>query len=141
MQFQRRDDKWLDEKISQNTITGRDDVEDTWEKIKINIKNSAKEALGEKTINTNKRNNKPWFTPEVKELAKEKNKAYIRYVNNRSVEEYQVYKKERNRTTNAIKQLKRTYGEKFSVEMEHDLYGDQKKIWNMLRKRKKQVNE
>ncbi|KAH1008228.1 hypothetical protein HUJ05_008802, partial [Dendroctonus ponderosae] len=65
--------------------------------------------------------------------------AYIRYINNRSPDEYlKVYKRERSRTTNAIK---RTYWERFSVEMEHDLYGGQKKIWTMLRKRKKTVNE
>ncbi|KAH1008184.1 hypothetical protein HUJ05_008765 [Dendroctonus ponderosae] len=29
----------------------------------------------------------------------------------------------------------------FSVEMEPELYSGQKKIWNMLRKRKKPVNE
>ncbi|XP_044749780.1 uncharacterized protein LOC123310377 [Coccinella septempunctata] len=131
----------LCEKINQNPITDCDNVEAAWEKLKNNIKTSAKEAIGERTIDTNRKNNNPWFTPEIKELAKEKKNAYIKYINNRSHEDYEVYRVVRNRTTNAIKELKKRYWEDFSVEMEHDLYGGQRKIWNMLRKRKKPVNE
>ncbi|KAH1011130.1 hypothetical protein HUJ04_000562 [Dendroctonus ponderosae] len=76
-----------------------------------------------------------------KELADEKKDGYIRYINNRSSEEDRVYKGERNRPTDAIKQFKRTYWKRFSVEMEHDRYGGEKKIWNMLLKRKKPVIE
>ncbi|KAH1018963.1 hypothetical protein HUJ05_006633 [Dendroctonus ponderosae] len=76
-----------------------------------------------------------------KQLADEKKDGYIRYINNRSSEEDRVYKGERNRPTDAIKQLKRTYWKRFSVEMEHDRYGGEKKIWNMLLKRKKPVIE
>lgn len=42
---------------------------------------------------------------------------------------------------NTIKQLKKNYWERFSSKMEHDLYGGQKKVWNMLRTRKKPINE
>ncbi|XP_015189765.1 PREDICTED: uncharacterized protein LOC107073587 [Polistes dominula] len=40
----------------------------------------------------------------------------------------------------AIRQIKRDYWEKFSAYMEHDLYGAHKKVWNMLRNRKKQTD-
>ncbi|XP_057671223.1 uncharacterized protein LOC130902950 [Diorhabda carinulata] len=131
----------LREKIVQNPIKETDNVEAAWEKLKNKIKNSAKESLGKRTIDTNRTHNKPWFTLEIKELANEKKKAYIKYITNRTQEEYEVYKRVRNRTTNTIKELKKTYWENFSVEMEHDLYGGQKKIWNMIRKRKKPINE
>lgn len=136
--YQRR----LNEKISQNIITLEDSVDMAWNKIKQNIIHSAKEAIGQRKININgRKNTKPWFTEEVKDLSKEKKMAYIRYINNRSPEEYQKYKVIRNRTNDGIKQLKKEYWERFSVEMEHDLYGCQKRIWNMLRKRKKNVTE
>ncbi|XP_057671207.1 craniofacial development protein 2-like [Diorhabda carinulata] len=117
----------LREKIVQNPLKETDNVEAAWEKLKNKIKNSAKESLGKRTIDTNRTHNKPWFTLEIKELANEKKKAYIKYIINRTQEEYEVYKRVRNRTTNTIKELKKTYWENFSVEMEHDLYGGQKK--------------
>lgn len=46
-----------------------------------------------------------------------------------------------NRVNNEIQQLKKNYWEKFSKKMEYNLYGGQKKIWNMLRSRKKPINE
>lgn len=77
----------------------------------------------------------------MKELANEKRKAYIRYCNNRTPEEHGRYKGIRNRINSAIKRNKKDYWEKFSKDMEHDLYGGQKKIWNILRNRKKPINE
>lgn len=41
----------------------------------------------------------------------------------------------------AIRKLKRNCWEEFSADMEHHLYGAQKRVWNMLRNRKKHVNE
>lgn len=40
-----------------------------------------------------------------------------------------------------IQTIKRSFWKKFSSDMEHDLYGRQKRVWNMLRNRKKPVNE
>lgn len=37
--------------------------------------------------------------------------------------------------------LKKEYWTRFSKDMEHDLYGGQKKIWNILRNRKRPINE
>lgn len=88
-----------------------------------------------------KKNKKEWFTDEVKTLASQKKEAYIKYKNRRTTEEYERYKATRNRVNDAIKEIKKTYWEKFSADMEHDLYGGQRKVWNTLRNRKRTVNE
>ena len=59
--------------MASNPITEDEDIESSWNKIKTNIIESAKEALGTRKVNINgQRNNKPWFTEEVKTLSKEK---------------------------------------------------------------------
>lgn len=93
----------LKEKIALNKITEENDIEMAWKKVKENITNSTIEAVGLRTTDTNKPKNKPWFMEEVKDLAKEKREAYIKYINNRTSIEYVKYKEIRNRTTNGIK--------------------------------------
>lgn len=123
--YQRR----LDGKITQNPVAEIESVEELWRKVKTNITNSANEAIRQRTINTNgSKNNKPWFTQEVKTAAKERREAYIRYTSNRTPKEYGIYKEVRNRVNNEIKRLKQTYWERFSTEIEHDTYGGQKKV-------------
>lgn len=132
--YQRR----LTDNINNNSIEEVNDVEQAWEKIKNNILKSAGEAISTRRININgKRNSKPWFVEEVKVLAEEKRKVYLRYRSNQTAIELEGYKAIRNRVNNRIKELKRQYWEGFTKSMESDLYGSQKKIWNMLRNRKK----
>jgi len=40
-----------------------------------------------------------------------------------------------------IQGIKTEYWETFTADMEHDLYGSQKKIWGLIRRRKRKVNE
>lgn len=68
-----------------------------------------KEDIKLRTVNTSgNRNRKPWFTNKVKHLAKEKNAAYLNYVNSKTANEY-AYKISRNRRNNDIRQLKMEY--------------------------------
>jgi len=79
----------LAEKIHRNGIEEKDNVEQTWKKIRNNIIDSAMEVVGTRKVNTNgRRNNKPWFTEEVRTLTKEKKEAYIKYRNQTSQQEY-----------------------------------------------------
>lgn len=80
-------------------------------KIKTNIINIT-EAVGIRKVNMNGSNNiKPWFTEEVKTLAKEKRETYLQYKSNRSQEqEHNRYKEIRNRANNE-KSEKRILGE------------------------------
>ncbi|XP_050455169.1 craniofacial development protein 2-like [Cataglyphis hispanica] len=82
----------LRQKIRENGIAD-EDVEDGWKKIKSHMTMAAEEALGKRRINKNAdTQHKTWFTKEAKQLAKEKRKAYLNYLNNRTPEEQQRYK-------------------------------------------------
>ncbi|XP_055384192.1 uncharacterized protein LOC129613898 [Condylostylus longicornis] len=131
----------INSKIQTNKIEEEDDVNNAWNKLKTNILEAATESIGKRTVNINnkKRNLKPWFCEEVKVLASEKREAYLRF--KRQQVSYNEYKVVRNRINIAIDNIKKNYWENFSNEMEHDLYGAPKKVWNMLRNRKKPINE
>lgn len=132
----------IDEKIETDGVQETDDVEICWRKIKNNIKTAATEAVGQRQIKTVERTqNKEWYCPEIKELAIKKREAYIRYRSSRTPEERIRYTDVRNRVNADIKDIKRKYWEQFSSEMEHDLYGAQRKIWGMLRNRRKEIAE
>lgn len=130
----------LSQKIEESNIMAEDDVETTWAKLSSSITKAAEEALGKRQINIgNRRNTKPWFTEEIKTLATEKRKSYLQYRSR--IITYDEYRIMRNRVNGEIQAIKRSFWEKFSSDMEHDLYGGQRRIWNMLRNRKKPVNE
>jgi len=40
-----------------------------------------------------------------------------------------------------IRRIKTGFWETFTADMEHDLYGSQKKIWGLIRRKKREVNE
>ena len=134
--YQRR----LQEKILACKIEQQDKVETAWLKLKSNIIGAAEEALGRRH-RTGRRNSniKPWFTQEIKSLAKKKRESYLQFRSKTIT--YNEYKLTRNRVNSEIQAIKTSYWEKFSKDMERDLYGGQKKIWNMLRNRKKPINE
>ncbi|KAJ4436358.1 hypothetical protein ANN_18990, partial [Periplaneta americana] len=131
----------LKEKITENEKLNEDNVETAWKKIKDNIINAATEAIGKRKVNINNRKRfmKPWFNEEVKKLVTEKRQTYVEYKN--KVKTHEEYKAIRNVVNDKIKQIKQNYWEKFSKDMEKDLYGGQKKVWKMLRNRKKPINE
>lgn len=57
------------------------------------------EALGKRQVNVNKTNNTPWFMLEVKELAKQKKKVCTQYILNKTPENWNNNRKERNEVT------------------------------------------
>lgn len=58
----------LKEKIERRQINEEDDVERSWEKIRQNIEEAAKESLG------TRKNKKPWFRVEINKNVKRKEK-------------------------------------------------------------------
>ena len=40
-----------------------------------------------------------------------------------------------------IREIKEGYWESFTADMEHDIYGAQKKVWKLIRRTKKEVNK
>lgn len=80
-------------------------------------------ALGKRTVNKNSpKNTTPWYTVEVKRLAKKKRDAYLRYLNGRSPIELQRYRGVRNRMNARIRKIRNEYWATFIAGMEHDLY-------------------
>ena len=74
----------------------------------------------------------PWFTPEIKELAHEKRKAYLKYISKPSIEKQTEYRDVRNRVNSRIRRIKEGYWESFTADMERDIYGAQKKVWKLI---------
>lgn len=102
-----------------------DNVETCWKKIISNIKTAAIEAIGRRQIITvDRTNNKEWYCSEMKESTNEKISAYFIFreqENFRKEESIHRSKKQYQRKD------KRKYWKQFTSEMEHDLYGAQKK--------------
>lgn len=86
-------------------------------------------------------NTKPWFTEEVKAIAETKRRAFLKSRSEQTRETYQNYVTVRNRVNSRIREIKNEYWRRFSVDMEHDMYGSQKRIWKLLRGLKKSTNE
>ncbi|KAL3280086.1 hypothetical protein HHI36_017592 [Cryptolaemus montrouzieri] len=59
----------------------------------------------------------------------------------KTLTEHRKYVKARNRVNRQIREIKREHWRTFSKDKEDDMYGTQRRIWNMLRAWKKQVNE
>lgn len=135
--FQKR----LRDCIVENSINCSDTVNEAWTKVLSNILKSAEEAIGKRQIKSSNRRRKykPWFCEEVKTLSEEKKRSYLSYRQGNIT--YNEYVVTRNRVNSGISAIKRESWERFSSDMEHDLYGGQKKVWNMLRNLQKPLNE
>jgi len=111
-------EKRLTQIITEQPILDQDDVEASWEKVKLHIDTAANEALGKRRINKNSNKfNTPWFSPGVKQMAREKRETYLRYLNNRTPEEWIRYKEMRNRVQAEIRRIKTEYWETFIADM------------------------
>ena len=135
--------KRLLEKLKNITLITTATPDLQWEKIQDCIVKATEETLRKRTVNINESQNKPtpWFTPEIRELAQKKRKAYLKYITKPSDEQRREYKEVQNRVNLKIRELKAGYWERFIADMEHDIYGAQKKIWKLIRRTKKEVNE
>lgn len=128
--------------INLNQIGHLDTPNTAWEKLRENIYKSAKEALGTRTVSLSSRpNKKPWFTTEVKNITKEKKKIYLQYRAFPTPENQHKYKEIRNKVNNRVREIKEDYWQRFSNEMQADMYGAQKRIWKLLRGMKQGMNE
>ncbi|XP_030753808.1 uncharacterized protein LOC115880664 [Sitophilus oryzae] len=127
--------------VTINPIAQFDTPNTAWNKLKENICKGAKEALATRTVSHNRRPNiKPWFTLEVKNITREKEK-YLQYKKSPTPENRNIYTEIRNWTNNRVREIKEEYWQRFSSEMEADMYGTQKRIWKMLRSLKRETNE
>lgn len=100
---------------------------------------AAEETLGERKCKSDGKRSKCLVQRRSQNPNRKKRHSYLQYRNKTIT--YNKYKEVRNRVNEAIQKIKRDFWEKFSADMEYDLHGAQKRVWNMLRNRKKHVNE
>lgn len=118
------------------------DSEECWMTIRESVQQAAVEALGKRNVNRNEREYKtPWFDERVKVLAKEKKQAFLTYKRRKTIETREHYVRIRNRVNQEISNIKREHWERFTKDMEHDLYGSQRKVWRMIGRQRKDINE
>jgi hypothetical protein len=65
----------------------------------------------------------------------------LKYISETSSEQRSEYREIRNRGNARIREIKEGYWESFTADMEHDIYGAQKKVWKLIRGTKREVNE
>jgi len=128
--------------IREQPILDQDDVEASSEKVKLHIETAANEALGKRRINKNSNKlNTSWFMPEVKPMERETRETYLRYLNNKTPQEWIRYKEIRrniqgkNRKAPGINKLNNElikYGGKPLSEQLANLY--QKQLYQPSRK-------
>lgn len=132
-------------KCDQNKILYDDDVDESWEKLKKNIKSAAQEAIGTRKTIINKSECKvkstPWFCEEVRVLAEEKKRAYLIHRSKQTDRSKEEYKEVRNGVNSEIKRIKQQYWEKFSKELEFDFFGLQRQVWKTIRNQKRETRE
>jgi hypothetical protein len=98
--------KRLSEKLKNIKPTSNDSPDLHWEKIQECIVKSAEETLGMCTVDINaSKKPTPWFTPEIKELAHEKRKAYLRYISKPFIENQTEYREVRNKVNSRIREI------------------------------------
>ncbi|XP_044749781.1 uncharacterized protein LOC123310378 [Coccinella septempunctata] len=133
----------LKEKIKNNPLVEKGDINNSWDKLRRNIMEAANEALGTRKVIPGKAgcNRTPWFCEKVKEQCKRKKKAYLKYRTTLSVEDHEEYKRIRNITRALVRQVKNGHWETFSKRMESDFYGLQKQIWRLIRNQRKEACE
>ena len=126
-------EKRLSEKLKTITPTSVDSPDLQWEKIQECIVKSAEETLGMHTVDTNALKKLTlWFTPEIKELAHGKRKAYLKYISKPSIKKRTEYREVQNRVNLRIREIKEGYWENLTADMEHYIYGVQKKVWKLI---------
>ncbi|KAK9892788.1 hypothetical protein WA026_021979 [Henosepilachna vigintioctopunctata] len=112
-----------------NNICIAGEVEEGWQQMKTCITEAAAESAGERTININANKNiKSWFCKEVKELADVKRKSYLLYLSSPTETNRTRIVENRNKANAALRAIKREHWRQFTSEMEHDLYGAQRKV-------------
>lgn len=131
----------LSEKL-QTQHTMNQDIDSKWTRIRNCVLDAADESIGKRKVNVNiTYRAKPWFTPEIKKLAEEKRESYLTYRSSPTQEKLTKYVETRNKVNSRIKTIKREHWAKFTSDMDHDIFGAQRKVWKMLKNRKKPVNE
>ena len=73
--------------------------------------------------------------PELEALVKEKKEGYLKFINNRTDENRTDYKKKNSATVRKhIRTLNINHWDKYTAEIEHNVYGRQDRVFKFIRK-------
>ena len=107
-------------------------IEEMWGYLKSAMLEAAKTVCGYSKKN-NSRKQTPWWNEEVKAQIKEKKNAWKMYLNNKTTENYELYKQERRKVKEAISVGKQRMWTEFGEKMENNSKNNQKLFYKTLK--------
>lgn len=85
-------------------------------------------SFGKKTANANNtpHNKTRWLCKAVEEMCKGKENVYLGYMNNKTGQSYENYKRIYSETHSLVRTTKNNHWKRFSKDLKHGFYGLQK---------------
>nr|CAH7736536.1 unnamed protein product [Callosobruchus chinensis] len=108
------------------------DVKRLWTVFKNIVISSAENACGVSSMNKSKKQTR-WWSDEIKRQVKIKKEKWNAYMDCKTAEKYDEYKKERIKTKEMVIKAKKDSWEEFGRKMEQDSKGNQKLFYRVLK--------
>nr|CAH7747709.1 unnamed protein product [Callosobruchus chinensis] len=108
------------------------DVKRLWIVFKNIVISSAENACGVSSMNKSKKQTR-WWSDEIKRQVKVKKEKWNAYMDCKTAEKYDEYKKERIKTKEMVTKAKKDSWEEFGRKMEQDSKGNQKLFYRVLK--------
>jgi exonuclease III len=124
------------DRLSQNSNMGNidDNIEEKWNRIKeitLHVQNS---IIGVKTTGQGKKKKTAWWTNELQELVRQKQKAFQNWLKHRDRESRAKYTCMRNKVNSLKKRAKAEMWEKIGEDLKNDFEGTKKLMYSMAKK-------
>src|SRR3978361_2225696 len=100
-------------------------LEDLWKDIRDTVIKVAKKTCGSANIDSTRKQTK-WWNEEIRREIKLKKQKWRIYLSNKNSETYHVYKEQRIRGRELVKEAKQRSWTEFGRKMEQDSHGNQK---------------
>lgn len=123
----------IEEEMEGLKVTSADmTVEDLWNTMKLKILNTASEICGI-TATGGGRKQTRWWNSDIQEQVKIKKRRWREYLQGRTNDAYEIYKRQRTAVKEMIASAKRRAWEEFGEKMERDSKGNQKLFFRVLK--------
>lgn len=110
-------------------ITDNNDLNTAYTQFTQNINRAYSENIPQRNSRTRKQTNKPWITPALLTSIKRKNKLYSIYLNHKTTQSLNFYKRYKNRLTNLLKHAEKSYYHEKLIQNQNQL----KNSWKILK--------
>ena len=132
----------LQEKIREELITiNSTTIEDLWTDFKEKIVKIEEDVIGSKVIGKGKKKRTAWWVPEVQDAVKAKQKAFRKWMKERTMEAKEEYNRLRNEASTACRRAKRNMWIKIGNDLEEDHEGQKKLMFSMAKRYRKAGGE